>query len=151
MLAPLKVKDYMSGSKITFTPDMDVLAAIHQLIEFKLSGAPVIDHHGNLIGFLSEKDCMKVALNAAYQGEAGGRVADFMHQGVEIVDVETSIIEVAEKFLETAYKCLPVIKDNRIVGSITRQNILKALETAANIESAKKPAKQSTKQNIHVS
>lgn len=151
MLAPLKVKDYMNGTKITFTPDMDVLRAIHQLIEFKISGAPVIDHHGNLIGFLSEKDCMQVALNAAYQGEAAGRVAEFMHSGCETVDVDTSIIEVAETFLKTPFKCLPVIKENRLVGSVTRQNILKALEMAANIESTKKPAKQGTKQQIHVS
>lgn len=151
MLAPLKVRDYMNGTKITFTPDMDVLRAIHQLIEFKISGAPVIDHHGNLIGFLSEKDCMQVALNAAYQGEAAGKVSEFMHDGCNTVDVDTSIIEVAETFLTSAYKCLPVIKENRLVGSITRQNILKALEKTANIESSKKPAKQSTKQQIHVS
>jgi predicted transcriptional regulator len=151
MLAPLKVKDYMNGTKITFTPDMDVLRAIHQLIEFKISGAPVIDHHGNLIGFLSEKDCMQVALNAAYQGEAAGKVSEFMHEGCKTVDVEASIIDVAETFLTTAFKCLPVVKENRLVGSITRQNILKALEKTANIESQKKPAKQSTKQQIHVS
>jgi predicted transcriptional regulator len=151
MLAPLKVKDYMNGTKITFTPDMDALRAIHQLIEFKISGAPVIDHHGNLIGFLSEKDCMQVALNAAYQGEAAGKVAEFMHNGCQTVDVDASIIEVAQTFLTTAFKCLPVVKENRLVGSITRQNILKALEKTANIESAKKPAKQSTKQQIHVS
>ena len=151
MLAPLKVKDYMDGTKITFTPDMDVLRAIHQLIEYKISGAPVIDHHGNLIGFLSEKDCMQVALNASYQGDAGGRVAEFMHEGVHTVDVEASIIDVAETFMKTAYKCLPVIKENRLVGSITRRNILKALETTANIEHSKKPAKQATKQHIHVS
>jgi predicted transcriptional regulator len=151
MLAPLKVKDYMSGTTVTFTPDMDVLKAIHQLVEFKISGAPVIDHHGNMIGFLSEKDCMKVALQASYQSEAGGLVKDFMRPSIETVDYETSIIEVAERFLDTAYKCFPVIKDNRIVGSITRQNILKALETTANIENSKKPAKQSTKQHIHVS
>lgn len=46
MLASLKVKDHMNGTKITFTPEMDVLRAIHQLIEFKISGAPVIDQHG---------------------------------------------------------------------------------------------------------
>lgn len=150
MLAPLKVKDYMSGTKITFTPDMDILRAIHQLIEFKISGAPVIDKLGNLIGFLSEKDCMKVALNSAYQGDAAGQVADFMHSGCQTVDVETSIIEVAETFLNSAYKTLPVIKDNRLVGAMTRQNILHALQTTANIESTKKPARQPIKQPVRL-
>jgi predicted transcriptional regulator len=151
MLASLKVKDHMNGTKITFTPEMDVLRAIHQLIELKISGAPVIDHHGNLIGFLSEKDCMQVALNSAYQGESAGRVEEYMyHHSVETIDYEASIIEVAEKFLQTSYKCLPVIKENRLVGSITRQDILKALEKTSNPDS-KQPAKQSSKQNIHVS
>jgi predicted transcriptional regulator len=150
MLAPLKVRDYMNGTKVTFTPDMDVLSAIHQLIELKISGAPVIDHHGNMIGFLSEKDCMQVALNAAYQGDAAGLVSDFMHDSCTTVDVDASIIEIAEIFLKTAFKCIPVIHENRLVGSITRQNILKALEKTANIENTKKPAKQSTKQHIHV-
>lgn len=150
MLASLKVKDHMNGTKVTFTPEMDVLRAIHLLIEFKISGAPVIDQRGNLIGFLSEKDCMQVALNAAYQGEAAGRVDEYMHNRVETIDYEASIIEVAQKFLQSAYKCLPVIKENRLVGSITRQNILKALELTSNPD-ARQPAKQSTKQNIHVS
>jgi predicted transcriptional regulator len=73
-----------------------------------------------------------------------------MHPGCDTVDVDASIIDVAEIFLKTAFKCLPVIYDNRLVGSITRQNILKALEKTANIENTKKPAKQSTKQQIHV-
>ncbi|MDT8310719.1 MAG: CBS domain-containing protein [Methylophaga sp.] len=152
MLASLKVKDHMNGTKLTFTPDMDVLRAIHQLIEFKVSGAPVIDHHGNLIGFLSEKDCMQVALNAAYQGESAGKVSEYMHHSVETIDYQASIIDAAEIFLQKAFKCMPVIKENRLVGSITRQNILKALQKTANPESVKKPLSgQSTKQNIHVS
>ena len=150
MLAPLKVKDYMNGSRIVFTPDMDILRAIHQLIEFKLSGAPVVDKRDNLVGFLSEKDCMKVALNSAYQGEAAGQVADFMYPECKTVDIESCITDVAQIFLDTAYKCLPVVKENRIVGSITRQNILKALETTANCEHAKRPARQSTKQSVRI-
>lgn len=152
MLASLKVKDYMCATKITFTPDMDVLRAIHQLIEFKLSGAPVIDPRGNLIGFLSEKDCMKVALSAGYHGSVGGRVDEFMAHTVETIDVDTAIIDVAQKFLETSYKRYPVVKDNCLVGTITRQDILRALELTSAPENHKKPAaKQPTKQNIHVS
>ena len=150
MLASLKVRNHMCATKVTFTPDMEVLRAIQHLIEYKISGAPVIDHHGNLIGFLSEKDCMRVALNAAYQSEAGGTVGEFMTSHVDIVDVDASIIEAAEKFLQSSYKCYPVVMDNRLVGSITRQNILKALQTGSSPDS--KPLdKQPTKQQVHVS
>ena len=64
MLASLKVKDYMSVNKCTFSTDMDILSAIHHMLESKISGAPVLDQHGNMVGFLSEKDCMQVALNS---------------------------------------------------------------------------------------
>lgn len=151
MLASLKVKDYMAVSKCTFTPDMDILRAIHKMLEFRISGAPVIDEHGNMVGFLSEKDCMQVALNAAYQQDgAAGRVSEFMSHTVETLDVDTPIIDVAEKFLQGSYKRFPVVMDNRLVGTITRQNILRALEFLSDPECSNKPGKQSTKQNVHV-
>ncbi len=140
MLTSLKVKDYMTVNKCTFTPDMDILRAIHQMLESRISGAPVIDQHGNMIGFLSEKDCMKVALNAAYQQDgAAGRVSEFMTKGVHTLDVETPIIEVAELFLNESYKRFPVVKDNRLVGTITRQNILRALEYVSDPKDVEKP------------
>jgi CBS domain-containing protein len=151
MLASLKVKDYMSVNKCTFTPDMDILRAIHKMLDSRISGAPVIDVHGNMIGFLSEKDCMQVALNAAYQQDgAAGRVSEFMSPTVDTIDVDTPILEVAESFLKGSYKRFPVVMDNRLVGTITRQNVLRALEYLSDPESKKKPGKQSTKQQIHV-
>lgn len=151
MFASLKVKDYMAVNKCTFTPDMDILRAIHKLLDSRISGAPVIDEHSNMIGFLSEKDCMQVALNAAYQQDgAAGRVSEFMSSNVESLDVETPILDVAERFLKGSYKRFPVVEDNRLVGTITRQNILRALEYISDPEGTHKPGKQSTKQNIHV-
>ena len=70
--------DYMAASLITFTPDTPVLDAIHELLEKRISGAPVLDEQGHLVGMLSEQDCLKVALSAGYHGELGGRVSEFM-------------------------------------------------------------------------
>jgi len=151
MLASLKVRDYMAVNKCTFTPDMDILRAIHKMLESRISGAPVIDEHGNMIGFLSEKDCMQVALNAAYQQDgAAGRVSEFMTPSIDTIDVETPIIDVAERFLKGSYKRFPVVMDNRLVGTITRQNVLRALEYLSDPEGSRKPGKQSTKQSVHV-
>jgi CBS domain-containing protein len=150
MLASIKVKDYMVVTNVTFTPDMDVLKAIRILLDKRLSGAPVIDQHSNLIGFLSEKDCMQVALNAAYQQDAGGRVAEFMTQGVETLDVDTPILEVAELFLKGSYKRYPVLKDNRLVGTLSRSHILRALQAISTPDHSGVVDKQSTKQTIHV-
>ncbi len=128
MLHSISVKDYMAANLVTLTPDMDVLDAIHKLVENVVSGAPVVDHYGNIIGLLSEKDCMKVALSASYYEEAGGKVEEFMTKEVKTVDAETNLVEVAELFMNSPYRRFPVVEDNRLVGQISRRDVLKALE-----------------------
>lgn len=128
MLKPIAVKHYMARDLITFTPDMDVLDAIQKLIDHKISGAPVIDKRGNLIGLLSEKDCMHVALSANYYGGRGGRVEEFMSADVRSVDAETTIVELAEKFADLPFRRYPVVEENRLVGQISRRDVLRALQ-----------------------
>ena len=128
MLKPVLVKDYMSASLITLTPDMGVLRAVSLLVEKRISGAPVVDKLGNLIGILSEKDCMRIALTASYHEESAGRVAEYMQPIVKTVDANASIVEVATMFLQEEYRRYPVLKDNRLVGQISRRDVLKALE-----------------------
>ena len=77
---------------------------------------------------LSEKDCLKVALSAGYHGEWGGRVTEYMTPEVETVDADTSILDVARKFIEGRFRRFPVVKDNRLVGQISRRDVLKALQ-----------------------
>ena len=121
------VKDYMSGRVITFNPTTDVLDAIHELVRHRIAGAPVVDDHGNLIGMLSEIDCMKIALTAGYHGEWGGPVSEYMTSDTETVDAEMSIIDLAQRFLDSGFRRYPVVKDNRLVGQISRHDVLRAL------------------------
>lgn len=127
-LTSVKVKDYMSASLVTFTPDMEVLSAIHLLLQNGISGAPVLDERGNLVGILSEKDCLKVALHAGYHEVLGGRVSEYMSTHVETVDVDASIIDVATKFINEEFRRYPVVTSNRLVGQISRRDVLKALK-----------------------
>jgi len=127
-LRSVKAGDYMTASLVTFSPDMEILRAIALLVEKRISGAPVVDEHGNLVGVLSEQDCMRVALNAGYHEEYGGRVSEFMSTEVETVDAETSILELAEKFVNARYRRYPVLEDNRLVGQISRRDVLRALQ-----------------------
>ena len=125
------VKDFMTGKLVTFRPDMDILDAIHTLLEHRISGAPVVDDHGNLVGMLSEIDCMKVVLTSVYHGEPGGPVSDLMVREVRTVDAGMSIADVAELFLKSGYRRYPVLKDNRLVGQISRRDVLRALGSIA--------------------
>ena len=125
------VKDFMSAAVVTFTPDMEIMEAVRLLVEKGISGAPVVDQHGNLVGMLTEHDCIKVVLNAGYYGDLGGEVAEFMHPHVETIDVDASILDVAEKFIANEYRRYPVVDENRLAGQISRHDVLKALMALA--------------------
>lgn len=125
------VKDYMARTLVTFKPDTDVLDAVHVLVTKRIAGAPVVDDEGNLLGMLSELDCMKVALNAGYHGNWGGPVSDFMSDGVKTVDAEMSIVDLAQVFVTTGFRRFPVMQGTRLVGQISRRDALRALEYLA--------------------
>ncbi len=122
------VSDYMSASLVTFTPDMPVLDAISQLIAQHISGAPVIDERGNLVGMITELDCLKVAVQSGYYGDAGGRVAEFMSTDVKTIDADIGIVDLAQMFLHSSFRRYPVMVDNQMVGIISRHDVLRALE-----------------------
>ncbi len=122
------VKDYMARTLVTFKPDTEVLDAIHELVKHRIAGAPVVDDAGNLLGMLSELDCMKVALDAGYHGNWGGPVSGFMSDGVKTVDADMSIIDLAQLFINSRYRRFPVMQGTRLVGQISRRDVLRALE-----------------------
>ena len=127
MLHSIKAKDYMTANLVTLSPDTSVMEAIRILLDKGISGAPVVDKMGRLVGLLSEKDCMRVATHAGYYGEAGGKVSEFMSPEVITVEGDTSVIEIAKMFREKPFKRYPVMDDNRLVGSISRRDVLKAI------------------------
>ena len=122
------VKDYMTKTLVTFKRDTNILDAIHTLVEHRIAGAPVVDDAGNLVGMLSELDCLKVALQAGYYGEYGGPVAEYMSGDVMTVNAEMSIVDLAQRFLDSRYRRFPVTDRNRLVGQISRRDALRALE-----------------------
>ena len=127
-LRAIKVSDYMASSVITFRKETSVLQAIKVMIDNGISGAPVVDNLGNMIGMLSEKDCMKVALDASYHEFGGGTVGEYMYPKVETVDADANILDIADRFLREAYRRFPVTKDDRLVGQISRRDVLRALD-----------------------
>jgi CBS domain-containing protein len=121
-------EQYMSTALVTFSPEMDIHRAIKLLLKNRISGAPVLDGQGKLVGVLSKKDCLKIAFSASYHQEWGGKVAEFMSPEVQTVDAQSNIVEVAELFLNSRYRRFPVMRNGRLVGVISRHDVLRALE-----------------------
>ena len=128
MLRSLLVKDYMTADPLAFSPEMEVLKAVHLLLEHRLSGAPVVDGDGRLLGFFSEKDGLKVALNASYYEQPGGPVGQYMTREVLTLTASSSMADAIELFVAHHYRCYPVLDDGRLVGQLCRRDALMALE-----------------------
>lgn len=130
MLRSVLVKDYMATNLTTFTPEMEISQAIKFLNTHKISGAPVVDEKGCLAGILSEKDCLKVALQSTYYEDwVGGVVSEYMTENVETVSDTASVVDLAEKFLSSSFKRFPVLnEEGDLVGQISRSDILRALD-----------------------
>ena len=128
MIKDLNAADIMTKKLITFTPDTQVLKAIDKLISYRISGAPVLDDNGNMIGMLSEIDCMQTFVQSAYHNEIGGLVKDFMSLEVKTITSFIGIVDLAEFFLETHFRRLPVVDNGKLVGQVSRREVLRAIQ-----------------------
>jgi CBS domain-containing protein len=123
-----RVKDFMTADPVSLAPDMDIHRAMKILLEREISGAPVLDEQGGLVGILSIKDCLRVAFSASYHQEWGGPVSEFMSSEVQTIESDTDIVEAAELFLKVRYRRFPVVTNGRLDGLISRYDVLRALE-----------------------
>ncbi len=122
-----QVRDFMATKLTVLAPDDEVMAAMRTLIEHEISGAPVVDAHGNLVGLLTQRDCLTVAYQSAYHGEKPGRVRDYMTSEVETVPAEMELVEAIERFYESPYRRFPVVAESQLVGLLSRRDVLRAV------------------------
>ncbi len=120
-------QDYMKKDFLTLDPEMDVLRAAQLLLKSNISGAPVLDEHGRLVGILTERDFMQVALQGFYHGEPGGLVKKHMSFDPQYVSPDESILAVAEMFIQGRFQRYPVVDNGRLVGVIARRDVMRAL------------------------
>lgn len=121
------VADIMATRLVTVTPDMNIHEAIRILLEKRVSGAPVVDADGALVGMLSKKDCLKIVFSSQYHDDWGGPVRDFMSMPVETMDADLDLVSAAQLFLASHFRRFPVLRDGKLVGQVSRYDILKAL------------------------
>ncbi|MGY8872463.1 MAG: CBS domain-containing protein [Pseudomonadales bacterium] len=129
MLKSVKAQDYMCQSLITFSPETDLFIAIDTLINERITGAPVINSEGDLIGLMTEIECLKAILNLTYnEGEMGGTVGEYMTEETYTIAHNADIIKVAEEFINNRRRRLPVVREGKLVGQISRRDVLRAVQ-----------------------
>lgn len=122
-----KISAYMATKLVTLAPDMEINRAMLVLLDNRFSGAPVVNSMGELVGVLSKKDCFKTAMHASYHEMPGGQVADYMSTNVETLDADMDLFRAAEAFLKSSFRRFPVLREGRLVGQISRADLLRGL------------------------
>src|SRR5215470_8741383 len=143
----MRAIDVMVRDVVTVRPDADVADAIKLLTEHDVSALPVVDAAGNLVGVLSEADLIHRAelgtekhrpwwLEAVTGGSTlaeefakshGKKVREVMTGGVISVAEDTPLSEIAALFERKRIKRVPVVKDGKLVGIVSRSNLIQAL------------------------
>jgi len=124
---PRRVRDYMTKAPCTVLPGMEIMRAVGLLVERDLSGFPVANDAGELLGILTERDIIRVGMQAGYFDEIVGTVGDYMTRDLETVHPDDSLMDVAERFVASSHRRFPVVADGLLVGLLCRRDVLRAL------------------------
>ncbi len=124
------VRDYMKPVTEYFSPNTSVEEVVKILMKNKLVGAPVLDENKQLIGFITEKDCLKQMVNDSYYSQDHQVARDIMREHPLSVAPNSDIISLAEEMIGRRPKLYPVVENGKVIGLITRSDVLKALSKA---------------------
>jgi len=147
----MRAIDVMVRDVVTVRPEAEVAEAVKLLAEHDVSALPVVDQAGNLVGVLSEADLIHRAeigterhrpwwleavtgastLAEDFAKSHGKKVGEVMTDGVISVTEETPLSEIAALFERKCIKRVPVVKDGKLIGIVSRSNLIQALASAA--------------------
>ncbi len=121
------VGDFMDTRVHTVRTDTDILEAVESLLKNHVTGAPVLDETGTLVGMLTEKDCLKLISTGHGADVPRGTVESFMETDITTITPDTDIYFAAGLFLRNSFRRLPVVQDGRLIGAVTRFDILRVI------------------------
>lgn len=124
------VEEYMTRDLITFKKDTDINVVIKSLLDNRISGAPVLDNNGQVVGLIDDKDCLNVLFGDVYNRlpTTTDTVSSYMSNVMKSISVNQNILDVASVFVSSPFKRLLVMDDNnKLVGQISRRDILRAI------------------------
>ena len=126
----ITVEDYMARKLITFKADQTIMEVIETLLKYKISGGPVVNDENELVGIISEGDCLKEIVKGKYDNIPilTGTVSEHMASDVVSIAPETNIFEVANMFLEKRLRRFPVVRNGKLIGQISQKDVMQAVK-----------------------
>ena len=130
--------DIMTKKLISVTPQTDVMDAVDLLLKNKISGAPVVDHRGRLVGILSELDCVNHISHCAMTNTPPDVVGELMTKELTTVAPETTLLTLAHIFTTKRYRRLPVVSaQGQLLGQLSRRDLMRALFEIMKVQRSK--------------
>jgi len=129
----LKARDIMTTDLLTIQPECSIREAIELLLDRHISGLPVVDHAGRLVGILTEFALLAVAYDSHVKEET---VASHMTTCVLTIEADAPIREAADLCLVHRVRRVPVMEEGRLVGLISRRDVLRAVHEGSRTAAA---------------
>lgn len=122
------VSDYMTRKLITFRPEQSIMEVMEMLIKHRISGGPVVNENNELLGVISEGDCMKQISDSRYYNMPidDATVESNMACNVDTIEGNMNVFDAAKKFLELKHRRFPILENGKLVGQISQKDVLKA-------------------------
>lgn len=127
----LTARDLMTTNLLTFRPQQTLISAMELLLKHGVSGGPVVDESGVLIGVLSELDCLRMLASDEFyseEQEEGALVQHYMTVGGRSIPPDLGIYGISHYFLTGAIRRLPVVEKGILVGQVSRRDVLRGME-----------------------
>ncbi len=123
------VSDYMTKNLITFKVEDSLGYVIEQLIKHNISGGPIVNDKNELIGIISETDCIKHISESKYYNmpsDVKSTVGEYMVTEVDTIDKNMNIFDATHKFINTKRRRFPVVENGKLIGQLSQKDVLKA-------------------------
>lgn len=141
----LTARHVMTRRPLALRFDTSITDAIRFLLRHDISGVPVVDSAGELVGILSERDCLRVMAVGEYDAADEDRVhmvAEFMKPPKFTVSPEAGLYSLADFFLTHHERRLPVIERGKLIGLVCRRDVLKGIRKMIRKRQLPTPAEQ---------
>lgn len=130
MLKSVNLRDYMLPNPVRVRAEDNVADAMQVVIDNRVSGVCVVDDEGNLVGILSELDCLRAVLGSIYNNDNIGKVRDYMaSDNLVVAHPDEDIVDVAQDMLLKNKRRRPVVENGKLIGQITCRQLLRAVKT----------------------
>jgi CBS domain-containing protein len=164
----MKAADIMTPKVLSVSPDASILEAMQLMLLNRVSGLPVIDQHGSLVGIVTEGDFLRRAetgtekerptwleifmgpgrLADEYAHTHGRRVVEVMTPDPFTITEDTPLEDVVDSMERLRIKRVPVVRDGRVVGIVSRADLLHALASAVRTLAATSRTDADVRQHI---